>query len=87
MTELVFDFKSIAEHVKGDELLKKKSPLPLSSTKKVCPNCKGSGYDCCYCGGNGEANGNGYRIYLKYKASCAIEKENRENDRLLVQSL
>lgn len=70
MTDLVFDFKSIAEHVKGDELIKRKSHLPLSSVKKVCPNCKGNGYDCygsfcCYCGGNGEANSeNGYRIYL-----------------------
>lgn len=57
MTELVFDFKSIAEHIKGDELMpKKKSSSPA---KPCCTYCHGCGHNaygnsCDYCGGSGE---------------------------------
>jgi len=60
MASIVFDFKSIAEHMKDDSPKKSSHPsLPLSAAKKSCPNCFGCGHDCygnsCdFCGGCGE---------------------------------
>jgi len=62
MTDIVFDFKSIAEHMKDDSVKKEPSSgIKLNfDLSKVCQHCHGCGHDCygnsCnFCGGCGES--------------------------------